>query len=280
MLFCYLYYNEGVNPAYQFGDQSQEICHFIAANGYPPAAYQQLFKQLDYGIKSPLLRPLWPDFPKPKIRSWFDFVDDLVPYVEQNKPKLVAGHSIGAILWVMYAIKYNYSFEKIVLIDPALFPVWQCLVFKLCRIIGIHRKVHPLIPVTLRRQTTFRSKEEILENYQKKRIFSRFSEKALVDYINSIFTKKDDQFRLCYSPEWEAVIYEYGLREDIEIWKKISSIRSKIILIQGEYSDISTPLIQSKLEMRCVDVETYRIKNATHLVPLECPDEVANIISR
>tara|TARA_B100000131_G_C18088993_1_gene601393 strand:- start:742 stop:1572 length:831 start_codon:yes stop_codon:yes gene_type:complete len=261
---------------------ANEKCHFIAANGFPPEVYNDIFKNVtSVSVQSPLLRPLWNPEPPPILDSWMQFADDLKPYIEKYQPKVVLGHSIGAVIWLLYSIKYNYSFEKIIMIDPALFPRWMYRVYRLIYAFGLQKKFHPLINVTLNRKKTFDSIEKIQESYKQKQIFSRVKENVLQDYINSVFKEEEKGFSLGYSPEWESIIYEKGMLKDRIIWDHLSSISlvTEMIYIKGELSNICTNNVTNRLAKRCSHFYSYEIPNTTHLLPLENPETLVKIIN-
>tara|TARA_B100000427_G_scaffold20454_1_gene15582 strand:+ start:3729 stop:4559 length:831 start_codon:yes stop_codon:yes gene_type:complete len=261
---------------------SKEKCHFIAANGFPPQAYNHIFKPISScSIQSPLLKPLWKSKPAAILDSWMDFADDLVPYVDKFKPKIVAGHSIGAVIWLLYAIKHNYSFDKVIMIDPALFPKWVYRTYRLVHSVGLQSHFHPMIKLTLNRKTEFDSLEEIQENYSQKKIFSRIKKEVLNDYIHSVFKKTKNGFLLDYSPEWESIIYEKGMLEDRVIWDYMArlSITTEIIYLKGELSNICTDSITRRLASLCSHFYSYEIADTTHLLPFEKPENVSEIIN-
>ena len=265
---------------FKFGLASKDV-HFIAANGYPPAAYVSLFHSInDVHVRSFLLRPINPDFTKLELNSWFDFVDDLHEYVLKFQPKIVMGHSIGAVLWLMYSQKYNYKFEKIILIDPALFLPHIVFIFNIFRFFNLHEKVHPLITPTLKRQRTFATKKEIFKKYRSKNIFKYIPDTILQEYIDSLFVYDNGVFKLSYCPKWEAKIYERGLIEDNLTWKYLKQSQAEINLIWAEYSNICSSKIESKFKSLCRTINCFEIKNATHLLPLEKPVELAKIINQ
>ena len=262
---------------------SKKVVHFIAANGFPPATYKQLFGAISHvSIQSPLLRPLWDPVPPPLLKSWMDFADDLVPYVEKYQPKIVCGHSIGAVIWLLFSIKYKYSFEKLIMIDPALFPRLFYRLYPLLVKFRLQKKMHPLINVTLNRKRVFNSFDEIKNNYKKKPIFSRVVDSVLDDYINSAFKQHNNKLVLRYSPEWEAVIYETGMMKDGIVWKYLQDLAKtmEIIYIKGTLSNICTDAVTKRLKSLCPQLVSYELKGASHLLPFEQPDQVCDIIKR
>ncbi|RAP26783.1 hypothetical protein DID74_01435 [Candidatus Marinamargulisbacteria bacterium SCGC AG-333-B06] len=261
---------------------SKNKCHFIAANGFPPASYNHIFNKISaFSVQSPLMRPLWDPEPPPILKSWMQFADDLVPYVKEFQPKIVLGHSIGAIIWLLYSIKYNYSFEKVIMIDPALFPKWVYRAYRIIHAVGLQKQFHPLVKLTLNRKKEFNSLEEILVNFKEKDIFSKINDNVLKDYISSVFQKNNHKYSLMYSPEWESIIYEKGMLDDAVIWDHIKSMSvvTEIIYLKGEFSSICKDSVSKRLANLCSHFYSYEIPNTTHLLPFEQPSSVADIIN-
>lgn len=259
----------------------EKVIHFIAANGYPPNSYKSFFNSIEnVHIYSFLLRPLTGNYEEVELESWFDFVDDMHDYVEKFQPKVVMGHSIGAVLWLLYSIKYNYEFEKIILIDPAIFSPKIVLLFNILRMLRIHEKMHPHILPTLRRQQVFNSKEDIFTKYRSKKIFKFVSDDVLDDYIDALFEKQGKEYKITFSPQWEAKIYERGIIEDALIWKYLNRTSAKIYLVWGEFSNICSDKIELMFKNRCKLFKSYKINDTSHLLPLENPRRVGSIVNQ
>ena len=261
---------------------SKNTCHFIAANGFHPKCYQKMFSLTENAsFQSPLLRPLWSNSQKPTIDSWMVFVDDLDKYVKKYQPKIVMGHSIGVVLWMLYSIKYNYSFEKIIMLEPALFPKWMYYAYRIICGLRIQKQVHPLIKQTLKRKVFFNSTDDIHQKFSEKKVFQKMSPEVMADYIESGFEKTDSGYELKYSPQWEAEIYEKAMMEDIIIWDHLRrlSIGTELIYIRGEFSNVCTSSISEKLTQLCSLFYSYTVPDSTHLLPFEKPEEVAKIIN-
>ena len=255
---------------------SNDTWHFIAGNGFPPAAYKRLFDKLPAAIQSPLLRPLWSKQQEPLLPSWQMFVSDLEQYILKFKPKVVFGHSIGASLWVLAAQQFNYQFEKVMLIEPVVFPSWYVPLYEILKWFNIHRRVHPMIPKTLKRQRWFQSKEAIVDRFSKKPLFSKVSEDVLIEFINASFKPHNNGFELIYSPEWEALVYDKMTLSINAIWDSLSAIKTPVLLLKAEYSDVITNAVYKKLLKNYQHLTINVVKNTTHLLPFEQPNYVVD----
>ncbi len=109
-------------PHFDLGGNGHPI-HFLHANGYPPACYQQLFELLknEYHVFGMMLRPLWDETRPEEIDDWQSFSEDLRVFLStysygsssQGAPEPVIGigHSIGAIVTLRAALKYPRKFR-------------------------------------------------------------------------------------------------------------------------------------------------------------------------
>ena len=269
-------------PYQVFGDCNNTM-HFLHANGYSPLVYQGLFKRLtqSFRVKAPLLRPLWESPSVPNLNDWWPFVADTDAYFDAQGPgpHLAVGHSIGATLLLLSAIKNPDQYSGLVLVDPAVFSRRVYWTYRLLSLVNAQRLFQPLIQKTLKRRTTFSSAEELFDRFRSKPIFKRFSDLALIDYIQGSFLKGDSGFELLYPTDWEAHIYETGILIDAYIWSNINRIHCPITLIRGEFSNVCSPSVEARFAASNPNLDTVTIANSGHLVPLEQADAVADIIS-
>tara|TARA_B100001989_G_C24464759_1_gene426029 strand:- start:35 stop:862 length:828 start_codon:yes stop_codon:yes gene_type:complete len=251
---------------------SNLVYHFIAGNGFSPAAYKGLFEHLpDVCIQSPLLRPLWSRKMPLELSSWDVFVDDLEEYLVTFKPKIVLGHSIGASIWLLAAKKFNYHFDKIILIEPVIFPKYYSWIYVMLKGFNIHKRVHPMISKTLKRKRVFDSKQSIIQRYSQKELFSRFDTQTLSDYVDANFIEKDNGYELIYSPEWEAEIYDKMTLSIGPIWDALSVIQTDICLFKAEFSNVITKGVYKKLVSNFESIDCIEVKDTSHLLPFETP---------
>src|SRR5512139_4206430 len=96
-----------------------EPLHFLHANGYPPACYQEFIEALrsEYRVFGMLLRPLWPNARPEEIDDWNPLSDDLLAFLDerQSGPVIAVGHSIGAVVSLRAALRAPDRFKALVL---------------------------------------------------------------------------------------------------------------------------------------------------------------------
>ena len=293
--------------AIDFGG-SGPLLHFAHANGYPPRAYTPLLEALaaHFHVIAQPARPLWPNSDPNGLRDWSPFVDDLIAELSQRPemPVVGAGHSLGAVTTLMAALRRPELFRALVLIDPVIFVRPFLWLWKVIRACGLGWRLHPLIPGALKRRRVFASTEEMFARYRRAPVFSRMDDAALRAYVESLAAphsgerearrwaspnlgaspaqaslapapRPDGQVELSYSPEWEAAIYHSG---PPDVWAELPRLRVPALLIYGAQSDTFTPRALADMRRVLPNVIYHRIEAAGHLVPLERPDEVAQVI--
>ncbi len=257
--------------------------HFLHANGYPPACYLPLIDLIKekYHVTGMHLRPLWPGSKPSEISSWHPFSEDFRNFLaEQNfGPIIAAGHSLGAVISLRAALKYPSLFRALILIDPVIFSPRMITSYRLINAVGLSDKFHPWIKGALRRRRKFDNLDALFNAYRRKSIFHYFSDESLWAYIHGI-AKPSSQggFELTFSPEWEAQIYHTGIWPDMDLWKNLPSLSVPTLIIRGSETDTFLPAAARRIKRIRPEIVITSVKEATHLVPLEKPQETFDII--
>jgi len=272
--------------------------HFLHANGYPPNCYKPLFDFLktEYHVFGMLLRPLWDDAKPEDIKSWHPFSDDLLRFLAKQTesgnrngsadPVIGVGHSIGAIVTLRAALRDPGKFRALVLIEPVLFVPSILIISKILRTIGIGDRTSLLIDGAMKRRRSFDDLETIFRGYRTRKIFRYMSNVNLWAYIEGI-TKPavggdrelstQEGYALTYSPEWEAQIYRTGL-QDFDIWRDLPNIEVPTLFIRGEETDTFLEGAARLVKRKQPKVRVETLERSTHILPLEYPKEVFNIM--
>ncbi len=269
-------------PFVNYGGKGQTL-HFLHANGYPPACYQPLTERLasQYHMVGMLLRPLWPNSKPEEINDWTPFTNDLLKFFDEQKLDSVigVGHSIGAIVTLRAALREPSRFRALVLMEPVLFPRYFILEWNLARVFGLGNKIHPLIQGALKRRREFDDLDKVFEGYRRRPIFRFFSDENLRIFINGMTKQKaDGGYELAYSPEWEARIYYTGVWRDLDLWKNLPRIEVPTIIIRGAETDTFWESTAKSVEKRNPKIKIVALEKSTHLLPLEKPQEVFEIM--
>jgi len=257
--------------------------HFLHANGYPPGAYRKLLGllALHSSTTAMYMRPMWADSCPSEVQDWIPLADDLEQYLDnQSLSGLIGvGHSMGATTTLRLALRQPERFSTLVLIDPVFFPPWMIVMWDLLFRLNLIYKVHPLVKSAQRRRVIFDSIEDMYANYRSKPVFELIDDSCLKDYVNAIAqSRRDGKVELAYKREWETQIYVSGIRADIPIWRKLHSLKPPTLIIRGANTNTFWSATAERFRKRLPSTQIISIPNATHLVPLERPQEVFKII--
>lgn len=256
--------------------------HFLHANGYPPDCYKPLFELLkaQYHLFGMMMRPLWPDSKIDEIQDWHPFSEDLLRFLSDREPDSVigVGHSIGGIVTLRAAIHDPKKFRALILLDPVLFVPSFLIMWNTFRAIGLGNKVHPKIAGALKRRRTFDSLDIVFRGYRSREVFKYMNDESLLAYIAGITRKKEDgSYELIFSPEWESHIYLTGLR-DFDLWRELPKLEIPTLIIRGAETDTFLEQAARLVKQKQPKVKIETLEKSTHILPLEHPQEVFNLM--
>jgi pimeloyl-ACP methyl ester carboxylesterase len=255
--------------------------HFLHANGYPPGCYKSLLEvlQAQYHVFGMLLRPLWGNSNPIEVQDWKPFSHDLLQFIASaSSPVIGVGHSIGAVVTLRAALRDPERFRALVLIDPVLFVPSFMLQWQLIRLLGLGDRLHPLIAGTKKRRRTFDDLEMVFRGYRKRSIFRYMSDANLQILIEGITrSTQHGSYVLVYSPEWEAQIYRTGM-QDFDIWRGLPHLDIPTLFIRGAETDTFLESAAKFVRRKQPKARVETLEKSTHMVPLERPKEVFDIM--
>lgn len=267
--------------SFDFGGTGAPL-HFLHANGYPPDCYKPFFELLrtEYHVFGMALRPLWEGTKPEELQSWHPLSDDLLSFLEDKRtePVIGVGHSIGAIVTLRAALRDPSRFKALVLIDPVLFLPWRLILWRIIRSLGLGDTVHPLIAGAKKRRWTFDDLETVYRSYRKRNIFRYMSDENLRSYLAGITQPKaDGGYELIYSPDWEAQIYRTAW-QDFDIWRDLPNLKVPTLFIRGAETDTFLEGAAKLVKQKQPKVRIEALTQSTHILPLERPREVFEIM--
>ena len=285
-------------PYFDLGGTGAPL-HFLHANGYPPDCYEPLLELLktEYRVFGMKLRPLWPDAKMDDLKDWDPLADDLQRFLSDTStllqaqdnaslsagheaaPVIGVGHSIGGIVTLRTAIRDPKKFRALVLLDPVLFPPYFIAIWNIARTLGIGYHVHPKISGAVKRRREFDNLDLVFRGYRNRTVFRYLSDENLWAYIRGITRQKaDGTYELVYSPEWESHIYYTGIWRDADLWRDLKYLELPILIIRGAESDTFWESAARLMKRKQPKVRIEAVSQSTHLVPLERPKEVFEIM--
>lgn len=250
--------------------------HFAHANGFNALTYRTLFDEL-----SLFMRIYASDLrghgqstlaANPKgMRSWQIYCDDILRTIQEidGKPKILAGHSLGATASLMAAIANPGWVSGLVLIEPVLLPPSELRRQSLLRAAGVMK-----VPARARsKRGIWPTRDAMFQSYRSRGAFKNWPEEVVRDFIvgGSLDYIDYRQVRLACTPGWEVANYEAG---PPNVWKGLASLKIPMTVIVGETRstcpDESIALLQKKQPAARI----VRVPGSSHFLPMEQPDVV------
>ena len=266
-------------PFHNFGGDGETI-HFAHANGYPPESYRQLLSPLtnDYKVIGMLQRPLWDNSDYNEIKNWHQLADDMIQFLDEQSLKGIVGvgHSLGAIVSVLAASKRPDLFKKLILIEPVIFPKLMTAVNHFMPM-SLRKKYVPVAKVALKRKDHWSTEQEIFDSYRKKKIFALLSDASIWDWIKAgIVPHKEGGVTLRFTKQWEAHIYATVTN----VLDALDKLTVPFYIMRGAKTNVISDKMWIKLNRKYPTERLIEYKIATHLLPLELQERVANDILR
>lgn len=265
-------------PFDNFGGEGP-LLHFAHANGYPPACYRRLIAPLTdhYQVLAVHHRPLWPGTVPEEVDSWHQIGQDMIRFFEENGLSNIVGigHSLGAVATMVAAIQRPDMFQSVVLIEPVILMPAILQIFTAQSKETLEENF-PVIHIAKSRKNSWDSREEVFRHFRPKRVFAKWSDDALWDYIWHGFRKNAaGKIELIYNPEWEARIYTLP---PTDIWDMIPKLNQPTLAIRGGETDTLVPAAWQLWQMAQPKGKFLNFEGSTHLVPMEKPLEIAEAI--
>ena len=254
------------------------LIHFAHANGYHPAAYRQLTKELitDHQVIGMHFRPLWKGSRLGSAPGWETHARDLIRFFTGRKQQGVigVGHSLGAVASLLAAARQPGLFSRLILLDPVILPrkIYRNQAFMP---VFLRRRIIPPAKISAKRKDSWPSKQAAFEYLRPKRVFSRISDTVFQDFIDhGIVQEPDGPARLAFSREWETHIYSTSTNP----WKAIKKVQCPVMVLRGEQSDVLSTDTMTQLQEAWPEAVLSSVPATGHLLPLEAPKVTAERI--
>lgn len=263
--------------AWDNGDTKARSIHFAHANGFNALTYRSLLEGLaghariyasdlrGHGQTTLAANPKG-------MRSWVIYRDDILRVLQEldGRPKILAGHSMGATASLMAALARPEWATGLVLVEPVILPPRQLRWMAVMRALGLLDRMHPMVAQAERRRGIWPTREAMFEAYRGKGAFRTWPEEVVRDYITggSVEYLDDRQVRLACTPGWEGANYRAG---SPDVWREFGQLRCPITLIVGtKRSTCPEPVVERLMKCR-PDINLVRVPDASHFLPMEFP---------
>ncbi len=266
--------------AWEQADPRAPSLHFAHANGFNAQTYCTMLQPLarEMRLYASDLRGHGQTTlaANPKgMGSWDIYRDDILRLLQDldGRPKILAGHSMGATASLSAALVNPHWVTGLVLVEPVILPERTLRFMAVMRLLGFAERMFPLVAQAKRRRSIWPSREAMFQAYRGRGAFRSWPEDVVQDYIagGSLDYLDDAQVRLACTPGWEAANYRAG---PPNVWRDLGKLRCPVTLIVGEKRSTCPPAVIEQLLERRPDIRVVRVPGASHFLPMETPDEV------
>jgi len=267
--------------------------HFVDWGGSGPFAHFSHATGLCAGTYSPLVEKLTPYMrvcgmddrghgrtqapanPQ-ELKNWDIFVDDLERFVKNlGAPVIALGHSLGAAVSLLLAIKRPQLIRALILIDPTILPFSWMWWWYLAKLTGLARFV-PIVATAAKRKRVWPDRVSILEAYRSKAVFQTWQDGFLDAYIQDGTEKTENgTIRLCCHPLWESKCFAACPHD---IWRYIPRLQKPALVLYGAASDTFLASAAKRFKTKVPAAALRCFEDAGHFVPMEKPGETAEVI--
>jgi pimeloyl-ACP methyl ester carboxylesterase len=269
-------------PSLDFGGNDEELV-FLHANGYPPECYRPLLSRLAerYHVTAMLQRPLWPESKLEEIEDWRPLTADFLQFLDETQrvPLVCVGHSMGGIALLRAALCEPERFKAIALLDPVLFPPYFIAFSNAMRRLKLGQSFHPLVVGAQQRRREFDSLERLLNGYRRKSIFKYMDDDSLRAYVEGIACQKNGGgYQLRFNADWEMRLYMIAIWPDMDMWNGLPKLEVPTLIVRGTETNTFWEQTGLLVKRKQPNVRVEALEKSTHLLPLERPSEVSNLI--
>jgi len=211
-----------------------------------------------------------------ELKNWDLFVDDLERFVETlDEPVIAMGHSRGATISLLLAIKRPDLIRALILIDPTILPFSWMWWWYLAKLTGLARFV-PIVATAAKRRSEWPDQKSMLEAYQVKPVFQTWCDGFLDAYIKDGTEETGHEtIRLCCDPAWESKCFAVCPHD---IWRYIPRLQKPTLVLYGAESDTFLASAAKRFKAKVPGVALRCFEDTGHFVPMQRPDETVEVI--
>lgn len=256
-----------------------EKLNFAHANGFHPDTYKAFMAKLieHYPVSAPLLMPFDPHIHHTILTSWNQIADEVATHVRNtnNQGCIGIGHSLGAVSSLIANHRSPGTFKALILLEPVFLPRFIYSFIGPLTNIAMRKKIVPVAKIASKRRDTWDSMEQAHTYLRSKKVFKEIKGDHFDTFINStLVPTPQGKVTLRYTKDWEAQVYATVANP----WPYLKTVNIPTLILRGENTDVIVPKVWKKMKATNTNVEFLQVENTGHLLPLEAPERVANIV--
>jgi pimeloyl-ACP methyl ester carboxylesterase len=259
----YLYYE---------GDAPQIL--FVHATGFLPWLWHPIIEDLTPHKEAwaPYICNYRDGDPERGGLSWDVIARDIISFCSSQNisDNMAVGHSMGATVLTIAAALFGLQPRGLILIEPIFLP-------EEFYTMDIKLKDHPLAAQSIKRKNSWKDENAALEYLKSKSLFAGWNEQMLQFYLEYGMEKQaEGDLKLTCAPRNEAALFMGG--KSTNPWPLLKKLTCPVLIVEGEKS-ANKEFVDSSRAVSLLDDGRYiSVPDAGHLIPMQKPKEIANII--
>lgn len=215
---------------------TRPLVHFVHANGFPSACYEELFTALGDDIDIVTLPMLGHDPAYAIAPNWHGLAEQVADSVRRQadgRPVIGLGHSLGGMASFMAAQRYPDLFQGLVMMDPAYINPLAALGAGLYKLAG---RIDDITPAgrSKGRRAHWPDRAEAHRTLRSKGLFKPFTDLSFDNYLRHGMVDTADGVRLAFDPAVEVEIFR---NTPSDTWRYQRRLGIPRALITGETSE-------------------------------------------
>jgi pimeloyl-ACP methyl ester carboxylesterase len=271
------------HPLLDLGGQGPLVL-LAPANGFPPETYLPALDPVlaSHQVVSLPPRAMWPDAgPAPEgVGSWTALAEDLLEGMRHYElpPVIAIGHSFGAVISVLAAVREPARFRALAMLDPTILPPPMMEAFREQRRRG-EMAFRPMVQGARKRRDRFADVAEAFGYWRGKPLFSDWSDDAVRRYARAMLVPGElGEQTLVWRRDWEAYYYESFYPDT---WSDLAKLNRSmpLLVVGGAESDTFLPDAAALLKERLPRATHVTLPGYGHLFPQAVPEQTGMILA-
>ena len=265
--------------------------HFAQGNGFVAGVYRQMLERLaqQHSVYATHHRATWEGtaaHQPPSHFSWVHAAEDMIASLDALNAERTAqglptqrfigvGHSLGGVMTLLAAHARPDLFERIVLIEPVLFPNRAVLTLKVMPM-ALRKRLLPMAKRTALRRDVWPSHQAFVDYHAPKSAFRGIPLSVMHDYAEHGLKPRSagEGLELSFPKAWEAHIF----RSLSSGWRALSELRVPCVAIRGEQSQWIPERSWQKWQRLRPDLPVIVMPQVGHMSPLQQPELMAQLL--
>ncbi|MBU1358856.1 MAG: alpha/beta hydrolase [Gammaproteobacteria bacterium] len=250
---------------------------FSHGNSFPASTYRVVLDSLrQRGFEVDAIEQFGHDPKYPVSDNWPHLVEQLADFAQAHvekagEPVFLVGHSLGGFLSLMCAALHPQLARGVVMLDSPLIGGWRARTIGIMKFTPWMKSVSPGM-ISRKRKNSWEHREAVFEHFRGKKVFSRWDERVLRDYIEYGTRDENDTRALSFDRDIESAIYD-TIPHNLTSLLRAHPLKCPAAFIGARQS----------VEMRRAGLALTRqvtrgrmmMLDGTHLFPMEKPDATA-----